>query len=261
MTRKRGNLRWWIATLCGVCGVLLGIALGLWQLDRAAQKKQLHAAAQAQAEAPLLDAGLLSQRFAHNLRDGGDAGAWLHRRIQLQGQWLAAYTVYLDNRQMQGRPGFYVLTPLQLEDGGVVLVQRGWIARNFQDRTALQPVTTPAGSVQVQGVLAGPPARLYALGQEDVAPPQQPRIQQNLSLPAYAKATGLALWPLTVVQTDAASEGLLRDWPQPSSGIATHQGYAFQWFAIAAVLATMLLWFQFLRPRRRRISRHAIQTH
>ena len=33
MTRKRGNLRWWIATLCGVCGVLLGITLGLWQLD------------------------------------------------------------------------------------------------------------------------------------------------------------------------------------------------------------------------------------
>lgn len=257
MTRKRGNLRWWIATLCGVCGVLLGIALGLWQLDRAAQKKQLHAAAQAQAEAPLLDAGLLSQRFAHNLQDAGDGGAWLHRRIQLQGQWLAAYTVYLDNRQMQGRPGFYVLTPLQLADGGVVLVQRGWIARNFQDRTALQPIATPAGTVEVQGQLAGSPGRLYALGDDGAAPVQQPRILQNLSISAYAQATGLPLWPVIVVQTGAASEGLLRDWPQPSSGIATHHGYAFQWFAIAAVLAAMLLWFQFLRPARRISLRHA----
>lgn len=267
MTRKRNNLRWWVAMVAGIGGVCLGIALGMWQLDRAAQKKQLHAAMQAQAAAPMLDAQTVRQHLLQlqqlSPSQQGEAAwaPWLHRPIRLQGQWLAADTAYLDNRQMQGRPGFYVLTPLQLADGGIVLVQRGWIARNFQDRTALQPVTTPAGSVQVQGVLAGPPARLYALGQEDVAPSQQPRIQQNLSLPAYAKATGLALWPLTVVQTGAASEGLLRDWPQPSSGIATHQGYAFQWFAIAAVLATMLLWFQFLRPRRRRLSRHAIQTH
>lgn len=257
MTRKRDNLRWWIATLCGVGGVLLGIALGLWQLDRAAQKKQLHTAAQAQADAPMLHAQALSRHVAQGLQGEGDSAAWLHRPIQLQGQWLGTYTVYLDNRQMQGRPGFYVLTPLQLTDGGVVLVQRGWIARNFQDRSALQPIETPTGSVQLHGVLAGPPARLYALGEEDSTPWQQPRIQQNLSLPDYAKATGLVLWPLTVVQTDAASDGLLRNWPQPASGIATHQGYAFQWFAIAAVLAAMLLWFQFLRPRRRHLSRHA----
>ncbi|MEG1374939.1 MAG: SURF1 family protein, partial [Comamonas sp.] len=84
-----------------------------------------------------------------------------------------------------------------------------------------------------------------------------PHIRQNLNLTAYAQTTGLPLWPVTVVQTGAASEGLLRAWPQPSSGIATHQGYAFQWFAIAAVLAAMVLWFQFLRPARSARQRHA----
>ena len=38
----------------------------------------------------------------------------------LQGRWQAEHTVYLDNRQMQGRPGFYVLTPLLLEGGGAL---------------------------------------------------------------------------------------------------------------------------------------------
>lgn len=258
MTRKRDNLRWWLATLGGICGVVLGMALGWWQLDRAAQKKQLHLAAQAQGTAPMLEEHTIRPHLQAMEQDSTAAAQWLHRPIQLQGQWLEAETVYLDNRQMQGRPGFYVLTPLQLATGDVVLVQRGWIARNFQDRTALQAVTTPPSRVQVQGVLAGSPARLYALGPEQAdAHHAQPRIQQNLSIQDYAKATGLALWPLTVVQTGVASEGLLRDWPQPSSGIATHHGYAFQWFAIAAVLAAMLLWFQFLRPRRRHFLRHA----
>ena len=263
MTRKRNNLRWWVAMVAGIGGVCLGIALGMWQLDRAAQKKQLHAAMQAQAAAPMLDAQAVRQHLLQlqqlSPSQQGEAAwaPWLHRPIRLQGQWLAADTVYLDNRQMQGRPGFYVLTPLQLADGGIVLVQRGWIARNFQDRTALQPIATPAGTVEVQGQLAGSPGRLYALGDDGAALVQQPRILQNLSISAYAQATGLPLWPVIVVQTGAASEGLLRDWPQPSSGIATHHGYAFQWFAIAAVLAAMLLWFQFLRPARRISLRHA----
>ena len=57
----------------------------------------------------------------------GAAAGLLHRPVILHGHWLAAATVYLDNRQMNGRPGFYVLTPLQLDDRPeVVLVQRGW---------------------------------------------------------------------------------------------------------------------------------------
>lgn len=256
MTCKGGNLRRWIATLVGVGGVCLGIALGYWQLDRAAQKTQLHAAMQAQSNTDAWDAETVRASLASS---GAMPTQWEHRPIALQGQWLPAHTVYLDNRQMQGRPGFYVFTPLQLSHGEVVLVQRGWIARNFQDRQALQPIETPAGTVQVKGQLAGPPARLYALGQDDAAQAQTTPIRQNLDLDRYARTTGLTLWPVTIVQTGAASEGLLRDWPQPDSGIATHYGYAFQWFAIAAVLAAMLLWFQLLRPARLARQRHAAQ--
>lgn len=254
MTRKRGNQRWWMATVLGFALVGLGVALGFWQLDRAGQKKLWEAARQAQAAAAPLDAAAVQQQLAQS---PANITAWWYRPIQLQGQWLADQTIYLDNRQMQGRPGFYVLTPLQLDGGDVVLVQRGWIARNFQDRLALQPVQTPEGVVTVQGLLAGPPGRLYALGDAQELDAVHPQIRQNLDLQAWAQHTGLPLWPVTVVQTGATSEGLLRDWPQPGSGIATHYGYAFQWFAIAAVLAGMLLWFQFLRPARFASHRHA----
>ncbi len=116
MTRKRGNLRWWIATLCGVCGVLLGIALGLWQLDRAAQKK---AVARSSAGTGSRRPCWMQACSASVLRTICEMVAMLERgctvAFDFKDSGSLAYTVYLDNRQMQGRPGFYVLTPLQLD--------------------------------------------------------------------------------------------------------------------------------------------------
>lgn len=123
--------------------------------------------------------------------------ALVHRAVVLQGRWLPEHTVYLDNRQMQGRPGFFVLTPLQLSgDGaGVVLVQRGWAARNFQDRTQLPSVSTPTDAeVRIQGRVALSPSRLYEFQGGDSAQGSS-RIRQNLDLAAFRTETGLALAP------------------------------------------------------------------
>jgi surfeit locus 1 family protein len=183
------------------------------------------------------------------------ADALVHRSVALQGRWLAPHTVYLDNRQMHGRPGFFVLTPLALDTPtpAVVLVQRGWIPRNFQDRTALAPVRTPQGLVAVTGRLAPPPARLY-----EMAPGADPvletsPIRQNLDMTRYGVQTGLSLPALSVVQTGAGSEGLERDWPRIDAGVDKHYGYAFQWFGISVLMAVLYVWFQlfrrFIRPR------------
>lgn len=252
--RNWGSLRWWIGTTVCILGVVLGIALGFWQLGRAADKAAWHSAVQQQAMATPLTAAQVQTWLAQGAQVATEQ---LHRPIALQGRWLPAHTVYLDNRQMQARPGFFVLTPLQIDSGDVVVVQRGWVPRNFQDRQALPVVQTPADVVSINGTVAGAPARLLSLGGSEVLDAHAPHIRQNLDLAAFAQSTGLPLWPLTVVQTDPASDGLLREWPQVSSGIATHYGYAFQWFAMAAVLAAMLLWFQCIQPARQaRLQRH-----
>lgn len=260
MSRPAGKPQAWVAVLAMLLGVALACALGVWQLGRAAQKNQWQAAQQAQLQAPALDgAGMAQLLQGQHLPTATPPAAAMHRPVQLRGQWLAAHTVYLDNRQMQGRPGFYVITPLQLEHGGVVLVQRGWVPRNFEQRQAVVAVDTPGGTVQLQGRTAAAPAQLWRMGDGDGVDATQPQIRQNLDLPRFAQDSGLPLWPLTVVQTGAASEGLLRDWPQPGSGVATHYGYAFQWFAMAAVLMGMLLWFFVLQPARR--ARQSRQAH
>ena len=240
----RGRAAAVVILIAALLGVAVTVRLGIWQLDRAAQKLSLQAQIDARRGlAPLDGPGLMR---------GADAPALQHaRRVVLRGRWLADRNVFLDNRQMNDLPGFYVVTPLQLEgQAEAVAVQRGWAPRNFQDRTALPAVRTPSGAVTVEGVVAPPPSRLYALGPETGG-----TIRQNLDLDAYAKETGLVLLPVSVLQSDlssSAGDGLLRRWSLPAVDVQKHYGYAFQWFALSALMAGLYVWFQLIRPARQR---------
>lgn len=225
-----------VIALAAAAAALLTARLGLWQLSRGAEKSALQTAIERQAQQPPLQ-GLPAEV----------SRAPAHRRVGLAGRWSGAHTVYLDNRQMYGRPGFYVVTPLVLADGRAVLVQRGWLPRDMRERALLPEVPTPAGEVALQGRIAPPPGRLFQFNAAG-----EGRIRQNLDLAAFARETGLRLVPLSVLQTEPpASEGLRRDWPQAASGVATHYGYAFQWFGLSALVIVLYVWFQLIQPRRR----------
>ncbi|MFM7705566.1 MAG: SURF1 family protein [Rubrivivax sp.] len=237
-----GRARRLVVLLAALALAALTARLGVWQLDRAAQKQALQAAVDSRRDAPELPAAELA-------RTPEAASAQHNRRTVLQGQWRDAHTVWLDNRQMQGRPGFFVVTPLVLADGSAVLVQRGWQPRDAADRTRVVRPPTPAGTVRVSGRIAPPPARLYEFEAAGEGP-----IRQNLDVPAFARETGLALRPLSLMQLDepgAPADGLLRDWPAPAAGVHKHHGYAFQWFALSALSIVLYVWFQLIRPRRR----------
>jgi surfeit locus 1 family protein len=232
-----------LIALAALAGILLTANLGIWQWGRGQQRTALHDMMLARQNAPAVSADQLLAA-----REGDER--LLHRPVVLRGQWLPERTVFLDNRQMNGAPGFYVVTPLRLEGSqAVVLVQRGWAPRNFTRREQLPVVQTPAGTVEVRGRLAPPPAKLYAFDTEETGP-----IRQNLDLARFRAETGLALQPLSVQQTGPASEGLLRQWPQAGSGAEKNYGYAFQWWAIAALIAILYVWFQLVLPRRQ--ARH-----
>jgi surfeit locus 1 family protein len=215
----------------------------VWQWGRAHQKLALQAAIEARQSLPPLEQDVL--------RTAAGSPDLLHRPVVLRGQWIAPRTVYLDNRQMQGRPGFYVVTPLRLAGSdAAVLVQRGWVPRDFTDRTRLPKVETPAGEVTVAGRIAPPPSRLYEFSGNEHGP-----IRQNLDLAAFRGETGLSLVDGSVQQVGAPSEGLLRDWPLPATGAEKNYGYAFQWWALCALILILYVWFQFIAPRRPAASR------
>ena len=252
----RAWLRHGLPLLAGVAVVALTVALGNWQLRRAQDKAALQAALDAAAQAPLrsapADAALAATPAAPGLRPG--------QRLRLEGEWLAAATVFLDNRTHQGRAGYHVLTPLRLADGsGVVLVDRGWVAAGA-DRGALPEAPLAAGRAVLEGRLHLPEASPFTLvrgGTEVYEPevggpdaggrrwqvldPARLGAQPGVGLPPCAGAPAGAgcVAPWIVLQTSAAADGLVRDWPLPAAGIERHRGYAFQWYALAALAAVL----------------------
>lgn len=228
-------LRFALLTAGALLGMALTFSAGRWQLSRAAQKEALAAALQTQAARPsLANADMLGTALAPTL---------LHRQVRLRGEWLAQHTVFLDNRQMHERTGFYVLTPFKLSGStATILVQRGWVARNFLDRAALPAIASPAGEQEIHGQMAPPPSALYAFAGAETG-----AIRQNLDMAAFRAETGLALLPLSVRQTGPAEGPLLRDWPPANLGVEKHYGYAFQWFGLCALIAILYVWFQIVR--------------
>jgi surfeit locus 1 family protein len=261
MLSRRSSRRRYVVLTAALLGAALTARLGVWQLDRAQQKLDLQARIEARADLP----SLVSADLA---RDATAALGQHYRRIVLQGRWLVEHTVHLDNRQMDARQGFFVVTPLLLDGGDAVLVQRGWSPRDFSDRSRLLPVPTTAGPVQVEGRIAPPPSKLLALAGAETG-----AIRQNLDVFDFARETGFRLRPLSVQQTgparllsapgaaelaslptatppQAPEDGLLRHWLLPAVDVSKHHGYAFQWFALCGLIVGLTAWFQFIRPRR-----------
>jgi cytochrome oxidase assembly protein ShyY1 len=116
-----------------------------------------------------------------------------------------------------------------------VLVARGWLPRDVALHDKLPAYATPPGQVSIEGVVTGSPGRVLQLGTP--APLRPNAIVQNVDVQGFAQASGLKLQPFFVEQAGAGQQGdgFVRDWPAPSLGIEKHQGYAFQWYALAVM--------------------------
>jgi surfeit locus 1 family protein len=250
-----------IVAIAALLSSVLTASLGFWQLSRAKEKISTQATYENRGKMPAVTAHELSS-MSLQMYQAGELEAWRYRYAVVEGIWLIDKTVYLDNRQMRGRPGFFVLTPLQLANSSdVVLVQRGWIPRNFQDRNQIVPIETTTKAVRIAGYLAASPARLFEFV-GSVEAQGVSRIRQNLDIEAFRQETGLPLLPLSLIQTVADEEihatgniplvndGVLRDWPVVTSGVDRNYGYAFQWFGLSGLIVLLYVWFQFIRRSR-----------
>ncbi len=213
-------------------------ALGNWQLRRAHEKID---------RAERL-ASLAKQAPAELHAGQADASQLLDRRVRARGTFDAGKTVLLDNRPhgngTDSRAGFQILTPLRLSDGGAVLVLRGWLPRDAQDRTRIAPFQTPPGEVTVEGTALAAVPRVYSLGQDASAEAGR-KIRQNIDLAAFSREIDTPLLPVVVEQTSDTGDGLARDWAPADFGADRHYGYAAQWFGLAAltvVLVAVLGW-------------------
>lgn len=235
------RLERWIILIAALAAAAGTARLGWWQLDRAAQKNAMQQRLDARRHMPALPQAELAETAEQ-------AASQHHRSIELRGRWIADATVFLENRPMDGRVGFLALTPLRLADGSAVIVQRGWLPRDNNDRSRVSAPPVPAGEVTLRARVAPPPGRLYEFESAGSG-----AIRQNLDLASFAQEIRHTLRPLSVLQETgrpAPNDGLLRQWPAPAADVHKHYGYAFQWFALSALIVGLYVWFQIIRARR-----------
>ncbi|RFU47118.1 SURF1 family protein [Paraburkholderia sp. DHOC27] len=218
------KVRLWPALLILIV-VVVTVRLGFWQRDRAHQKEALEAHITQFESAPAQSIG--SAPIALNDIE--------FHRVRAVGEFVPDKVVYLDNRPYNDQAGFYVVMPFKLASGGYVLVNRGWLPRNVNERTLIEPYATPSGQIEIEGIARADATRAFELGEGGSAAHQS--IRQNLDVAAYATETGLPLQPFVIQQTSDDGDKLVRDWPAPNTDVDRNYGYMFQWWgmAVAAV--------------------------
>ena len=240
-----------VILLATLAGVALAARLGFWQLDRAAQKIALQASLETRAR----DAAARRRRRSRATPPRPPRSTIA--AVALRGRWLAERTVFLDNRQMDGKAGFFVVTPLRSTAGaerGARAARLG-AAQLRRPRTLLPPVPTPdrAGD----GRRASSPRRRRGCSSSTRA--ASGPIRQNLDLAAVRARDRARRCCRSRVLQDATEAppptGCARHWPAPAVDVQKHYGYAFQWFALAALHRRPLCLVPIHPPRASAVTR------
>ncbi len=239
--RRLASPRWIASHLFVLAMVVLMANLGLWQLRRLDERRTTNeATAAAMASRPLrverhLDA-------ARRPRD--------HTAVTATGTYLRGHEVLIANRSSGGLPGSWLATPLELEDGRVVAVVRGWVSRRILagsdagSGAAAEAAAPPAGTVTVGGLLFGS-VEGGRIGVTD--PGETPEISR-MDTGSFAEASGVAVehvWIRLRQQSPPQPQALPVPVPDPDLSAGPHLSYAFQWFFFSA--STVVVYALILR--------------
>ncbi len=243
MQRWKFTPRIW-PTLAALTVIPILLALGQWQLSRAAEKQHSHDQYLQRSAASAL---VLDTR----IDQASNLSAMHYRRIEARGHYAAGRHILLDNQVHEGTAGYLVYTPFQIGDQGVyILINRGWVATG-PDRSAVPVIDTPTGTLVLSGIAALPPPPGIKLGEnmpEQVAPGIV-RVQR-VELVQMAAEYGGKLLPYELRLDADQDSGFTRAWRVPGSGHERHLGYAFQWFAMAAVVLILYICLNLRREPR-----------
>lgn len=228
----------WLPTLLLALPIPLFIGLGLWQLDRADQKRQMALTLSARSALP---AEQLTGPVA-------DPEALRFRKLQARGQFEPNGQILIENRRYASRTGFHVITPLRIAQSDMrVLVNRGWIPAGPDGAPTPAPVPEGTLTVAGQAYIPSPPALVLHGGPE--AATGWGQRWPYLTVDLYAVQAGYPVAPVAILQDPAEPGGFVRDWPRELPKEGMHLGYALQWFAFALIALVLYLRLSFV-PRR-----------
>jgi len=219
------------------------LRLGLWQLDRKAEKTELFERFE---NAPALG--------AENALDTGAQFA----RVDAFGHYDPTRHVLLDNRIWNGRAGVHALTPFRLADGRLLLVNRGWLPLP-PDRRNLPEVPTDSQPRTLRGRLVAHRAGGPRLGEADVLETDRwPQLVTYLDLAGVSAALGETLQPWIIQLDERDASGFAdRQWSPAVMEPSVHGAYAFQWLALCAT--ALIIWLALGWQRGKRLAGQMVE--
>jgi surfeit locus 1 family protein len=243
LARGTFTIRLW-PTLITLVMMTVLIGLGCWQIQRLHWKEGLIAEMQERMQEPAIDVGLsvIPPEDIPNLN---------YRPGRATGVFQNDHALYLNAISINGEGGYEVLTPFALDDGRVLLVNRGWMPYALKDKPESndpeESLYRPQGSVTVSGILRLPP-----VSKPWGRPANQP--DKNdwywLDLPALTQAAGVKeFMPYVLEAADAPHDGSYPIGGQTRITLPNnHFGYALTWFGLAFALLVIYGIFSWQKP-------------
>ncbi len=214
----------------------LFISLGLWQWHRAEYKQHLmdHYSAKSAQTGLSLERALL------------DPEGFRYYRLKLQGHYMAQRQFLQENQFNEHRLGYYVLTPFLADSGQLILINRGWVPREFNQKD----LNLNSSPLALEGRVSVAPSRTFHLGKNLKNSDAWPRQIQVIKIDELSSALGQKIEPLIVLLNPDEPAGFARNWQPQGLPPEKHRGYALQWFAFAALLAILFLSLNLKRKTR-----------
>ena len=212
--------------MVGFLFVALFAALGAWQISRGLEKR-------AERQTFEDETGFSAWHDGMPVRP--------YQQLRVTGRYDSEHQVLLENIIVEGRYGYYVITPLfGMNDEPVLLVNRGWIATN--EAGTLSALDVPNGRVTVRGRVGHLPRAGMKMGEAFVPGQIWPKKAVYPSADEVAAELGREVQPFVLLMDRSEEHGFLRTWAPTGFGPGKHFGYALQWFAMGLVLSILLIW-------------------
>lgn len=219
----------WIAFhLLVVAAIVTMVNLGFWQLRRLDERQAFNAAVEARYDQPPVPIDeLLAERD-----DPAALEAVEWRPVTAAGTYLPDETVTVVNRSQNGRAGRNVAVPLRLDDGRILIVNRGFVPLTEE----APPV--PATDVEIVGRLRTTQER--GLGQlSDPAEGELTEVQR-IDIERLAPQLPGEVVPMYVDLVESSppeAETLPEPVAAPELTEGSHLSYAVQWFVFSIAVA------------------------
>lgn len=217
-------------------GLIIFLKLGFWQIERAHEKQELMLKYKTEelkkpVSFPSQNSSLIAQ----------------YQPIKTRGYYLKSLFL-LDNQHYKHEFGYDVIAPLLLENGRVVMVDRGFVTAD-PSRLKLPVIDIPDGLITILGSVYYPSKNSWVLGEAIERKNEKISIIEWIEPNLISHILHKSVYPFIIRLNVRNANGFVRDWSVVAMSPKRHYAYAIQWFSFAFIIIILLVYNYLLKKK------------